>query len=146
VIAVQTIDERVVTTSMRMVVASRHKSYGRIMTMSANTKPAANLELRPLEDHELEMAHAVDAIDQALSEVGLTWSWLAQIVAAGVVRHAQRHGGACRRVLPPTVFDLSSFFAEWARNSKVGARVIVRADRGKCSATSGAGPVDATVA
>jgi hypothetical protein len=31
--------------------------------MSANTKSAANLELRPLENHQLEMAHAVDAID-----------------------------------------------------------------------------------
>ena len=145
-IAVQTIGERVVTTSMRMAVASRHKSYGRIMAMSANTKSAANLELRPLENHQLEMAHAVDAIDQALSNVGLTWSWLAQIVAEGAARHAQRHGGACRRVLPPTVFDLSSFFGEWARNSEVGARVIVRAGRGKCSATAGSVPVDATVA
>ena len=89
--------------------------------MRAHTKPTANLELRPLEDHQLEMAHAVDAIDQALSKVGLTWSWLAQIVAEGAARHAQRRGGARRRMLPPTVFDLLAFFGEWARNSEVGA-------------------------
>jgi hypothetical protein len=97
--------------------------------MSANTKLAANLELRPLEDHQLEMAHAVDTIDQALSKVGLTWSWLAQIVASGVARHAQRRGVACRRILPPTALDLSSFFGEWARNSEVSARTTIRAVR-----------------
>jgi len=107
------------------------------MTMSANTKPAANLELRPLEDHQLEMAHAMDAIDQALGKVGLSWSWLAQIVAGGVAHRSQRCSGSCGRMLPPTVFDLSAFFGEWARNSEVGARVIVRAGRGKCSATRG---------
>ena len=91
------------------------------MTMSANTKPAANLELRPLEDHQLEMAHAMDAIDQALGKVGLSWSWLAQIVAGGVAHRSQRCGGSCGRMLPPTVFDLLAFFGEWARNSEVGA-------------------------
>jgi hypothetical protein len=116
------------------------------MTMNANTKPAANLELRPLEDQQMEMAHAVDAIDQALSKVGLTWSWLAQIVAGGVTRHARRRGGACRRMLPPSALDLSSFFAEWARNSEAGARVSIRAGRGKCPATSGSVSLDATVA
>jgi cell wall-associated NlpC family hydrolase len=130
---------------MQMAVASRQQKL-REMTMRAHTKPAANMELRPLENHQLEMAHAVDAIDQALSNVGLTWSWLAQIVTGGVARRSQRRGGSCGRMIPPTVFDLSSFFGEWARNSEVGARVIVRAGRGKCSATSGSVPVDATVA
>jgi len=102
--------------SMRMAVA--RQKLRKEMTMRANTKPAANLQLRPLEDHQLEMAHAVDAIDQALSEVGLTWSWLAEIVAGGVALHAHRRGGACRRMLPPSVLDLSSFFGEWARNSE----------------------------
>ena len=111
--------------------------------MSADTKPAASLQLRPLADHQLQMAHALDAIDQALSNVGLTWSWLAQIVAGGVARHAQRRGGACRRMLPPSALDLSAFFAEWARNSEVGARVTIRAGRGKCSASAGSVPVDA---
>ena len=50
------------------------------MTVSTNTQAAAELEWRPLEDHQLEMAHAVDAIDQALSKAGLTWSWLAEII------------------------------------------------------------------
>jgi hypothetical protein len=101
-------------------VASRQQKLRKEMTMSANTKPAADLELRPLEDHQLEMAHAVDAIDQALGKVGLTWSWLAQIVAGGVARRSHRRCGSCERMLPPTVFDLSAFFGEWARNSKVG--------------------------
>jgi hypothetical protein len=129
---------------MRMAVASQQQKLRKEMTMRAHTKPAANLGLRPLEDHQLEMAHAMDAIDQALSKVGLTWSWLAEIVAGGVAHHSQRCGGSCRRMLPPTVFDLSVFFGEWARNSEVGARVP--AARGKCSATSGSVPVDATVA
>src|SRR5438105_3851493 len=114
--------------------------------MNANTKPAANFELRPLEDQQLQMAHAVDAIDQALGDVGLTWSWLAQIVAGGVARHAQRRGGACRRMLPPSALDLSAFFAEWARNSEVGARMRIRAGRGKCSVTARSVPVDAMLA
>jgi hypothetical protein len=88
------------------------------MIMRAHTKPATKMELPPLKNHQLEMAHAVDAIDQALSEVGLTWSWLAQIVAGGIARHAHRRGAACRRMLPPSVLDLSSFFGEWARNSE----------------------------
>lgn len=49
--------------------------------MRAHTKPAANMELRPLENQQLEMAHAVDAIDQALSKAGLTWPQLAEIIA-----------------------------------------------------------------
>jgi hypothetical protein len=114
---------------MQMAVASRYQKPGKEMTMSANTKPVADLELRPLEDHQLQMAHAVDAIDQALSKVGLSWSWLAQIVAGGVARHARRRGGACRRILPPTALDLSSFFGEWARNSEVSARMTIRAVR-----------------
>jgi hypothetical protein len=48
--------------------------------MSTNTQAAAESKLRPLEDRQLEMAHAVDAIDQALSKAGLTWSWLAEII------------------------------------------------------------------
>ena len=32
---------------------------------------------------QFEMAHAVDAIDQALRKAGVTWSWLAEIVAGG---------------------------------------------------------------
>jgi hypothetical protein len=118
VVAVQTIAERVVATSVRMAVASRCQELWKEMTMSTIAKPAANLEPRPLEDHQLEMAHAVDAIDQALGKVGLTWSWLAQIVAGGVARHSQGRGASCGRMLPPTVFDLSSFFGEWARNSE----------------------------
>ena len=110
--------------------------------MTASTKAPANLQLRPLQDHQLEMAHA---IDQALGNVGLTWSWLAQIVAGGVARHAQRRGGACRSMLPPSALDLSSFFAEWARNSEVGARVSIRAGRGQSLASSRSVPVDATL-
>ena len=101
------------------------------MTMSANKKPAAALELPPLEDQQLEMAHAMNAIDQALSKVGLSWSWLAQIVAGGVARHAQRRGGACRRILPPTALDLSFFFGEWARNSEGSARDHSRSARSR---------------
>jgi len=48
--------------------------------MSANTQAAAESKLRPLEDRQLEMAHAVDEIDQALSKAGRTWSWLAEII------------------------------------------------------------------
>ena len=114
--------------------------------MTASTKAPANLQLRPLEDQQLEMAHAMGAIDQALGNVGLTWSWLAQIVAGGVAHQVQRRGGACRRMLPPSALDLSTFFAEWARNSEVGARVSIRAGRGKCSATAGSVPLDATLA
>ena len=113
--------------------------------MTASTKAPADLQLRPLQDQQLEMAHAMDAIDQALGNVGLTWSWLAQIVAGGVARHAQRRGGACRRVLAPSALDLSSFFAEWARNSEVRARVSIRAGGGQCSATSRSVPVNATL-
>ncbi len=54
--------------------------------MSTHRKAAAELELRPLEDEQLEMAHAVDAIDQALRKAGLTWSCLAEIVAGGRTR------------------------------------------------------------
>jgi len=97
--------------------------------MSANTKPATNAELHPLEDHQLEMAHAVDTIDQALSKVGLTWSWLAQVVAGGVARHARGRGGACQRMLPPTALDLSTFFGEWARKPQMGARDQLRRSR-----------------
>ena len=49
--------------------------------MSTNRNAAAELELRPLEDDQFEMAHAVDAIDQSLRKAGLTWSWLAEMVA-----------------------------------------------------------------
>ena len=113
--------------------------------MSTNRNAAAELDLRPLEDDQFEMAHAVDAIDQALSDVGLTWSWLAQIVAGGVARHAGRRGGACRRMLPPSALDLSAFFAEWARNSEVGAPVSIRAGQGQYSATSRSVPMGATL-
>ena len=51
--------------------------------MSTNRNAAAELDLRPLEDDQFEMAHAVDAIDQALRKAGVTWSWLAEIVAGG---------------------------------------------------------------
>jgi hypothetical protein len=113
-----------------MAAASQQQKLRKEMTMSTNTQ---ELELRPLEDRQLEMAHAVDAIDQALSKAGLTWSWLAQIVAGGVARHAQRRGGAWRRMLPPTALDLSSFFGEWARNPQMGARATIRAGRRECS-------------
>ena len=49
--------------------------------MTTNARAASELELRPLEDDQLEMAHAVDAIDQALSKAGLTWPQLAEIIA-----------------------------------------------------------------
>jgi hypothetical protein len=62
--------------------------------MSTNRKAAAELELRPLEDDQLEMAHAVDAIDQSLSKAGLTWSWLAEIVAVAQRAPVLLHVGA----------------------------------------------------
>jgi hypothetical protein len=49
--------------------------------MRQKRKAAAKSGLRPLDDRQLAMAHAVDAIDQALSKTGLTWSSLAEIVA-----------------------------------------------------------------
>jgi hypothetical protein len=101
------------------------------MKMSANTKPAASLNRCPLADRQLEMAHAVDTIDQALGKLGLTWSWLAQMVTGGVARHAQRHGAACQRMLPPTTLDLSIFFREWARKPHMRARDHARSPRKK---------------
>jgi len=62
--------------------------------MSTNRKAAAELELRPLEDDQLEMAHAVDAIDQSLRKAGLTWSWLSEIVAVAQRAPVLLHVGA----------------------------------------------------
>jgi len=94
-------------TGKQMAVASRPQKLQKDMTMSQNTKAAAEFELRPLDDRQLEMAHAVDAIDQALSKAGLTWSALAEIVAymglqtgSGIVGSSAKK--RCRDLVPST--------------------------------------------
>ena len=74
--------------------------------MSTKRKAAAELELRPLDNEQFEMAHAVDAIDLSLCRAGLTWSWLADIVevaqrAPVLLQVAGRPSSVTRRAAEP---------------------------------------------